>query len=539
MSPTRWVLPRALSLSLLAAVIAAGTASAQYYDPALRALDLSTGQVARSPRLLGMGGLSLVIPDRDNQTNLWDFGGIPVGLASDDSTSSLDVRPGTHSLSSARVLPLGLERQNLAARSTVLNSEAVYRNRETGSVFGVVGDLSGLRWDQPYSNDVERRQGLLHPEFMAVLGGKLPRFFDKHVAWAANLRFRNEHVEEQYRSIIRNAAGDWIGLGGTQLDPPSEFTPTDTRSNSSAYGFSTAYSMGKTTSLALGIEHEQNRIKGTNELARSTSEVTEDRPYWIGQASLVGHFGKGFEYGVTGTGRLSDSEQDYRFTTSAGVGGIALTGRGNLLTREEKASDMQARFRWMPGKAVLSGSVVTAAHKITIDPPNANDATSLNRFINTAFNRDGADSLALPDSIGHVVSRRWAFGFGGGASYPIGRNMVGVEYHWARDARDASTSGVGPRRIAWDVRAGLERPLGNGLAARLGYQFRNVDEDDYLTGNEYTANAFTLGLGYQPTGTRWSFESGYRMEFRNQDFEDPNDEHQSRQNLAMQLHWSF
>lgn len=539
MSPTRWVLPRALSLSLLAAVFAAGTASAQYYDPALRALDLSTGQVARSPRLLGMGGLSLVIPDRDNQTNLWDFAGIPVGLASDDTTSSLDLRPGTHALSSARVLPLGRERQNLAARSSVLNAEAVYRNRESGSVFGVVGDLSGLRFDQPFSNEIERRQGLTHPEFMAVLGGKMPRLFDNHLAWAAHLRFRNEKVEEQYRSIVRNAAGDWIGLGGTQLDPPSEFTPTETRSNSSAYGFSTAYSMGQATSLALGIEHEQNRIKGTNELPRSTSEISEDRPYWVGQASLVGHLGKGFEYGINGIGRLSDSEQDWRFTTSAGVGGIALTGRGNMLNREEKASEMQARFRWMPGKAVISGSVATAAHKITIDPPNANDPTSLNRFINVAFNRDGADTLALPDSIGHVESRRYAFGAGGGASYKFGRTTLGGEYHWSRDARAASDAGVGPRRIAWDVRVGLERPLGDGLSARLGYQFRDVDEDDHLTGNEYTANAFALGLGYQPTGTRWSFESGYRIEFRNQDFEDPNDEHQSRQNLAMQLHWSF
>lgn len=539
MSPTRWVLPRALSLTLLAVAFATGPASAQYYDPALRALDLSTGQVSRSPRLLGMGGLSLVVPDRDNQTNLWDFTRIAVGLASDDTTSSLDFRPGSHSLSSARTLPLGRERQNLAARSTFMGTEAVYRNRESGGVFGVVADLSGLRWDQPYSSTVEVRQGLLRPEGTAILGGTVPRLFDQHLAWAAHMRFRNEHVEDQYRSIVTNAFGDWIGLGGAQLDPPGEFTPTDTRVNTSAWGLSTDYKMAQSTHLAFGIEHETNRIKGTNELPRSTSEIAEDRPYWIGQAALVGHLGRGFEYGVTGIGRLSDSEQDWRFTTSAGVGGIALTGRGNLLTREEKSSEMRARFRWMPGKAVISGTVATAAHKITIDPPNPNDPTSLNRFINLAFNREGADSLALPDSIGHVESRRYAFGGGGGASYRFGRTTVGAEYHWARDAREATTSGIGPRQIVWDVRAGLERPLGNGLLGRLGYQYRDVDEDDHLTGNEYKASAFAVGLGYQPAGTSWSFESGYRIEFRNQDFGDPNDEHQSRQNLAMQLHWSF
>ncbi len=539
MSPTRWVLPRALSLSLLAVTLAAGTASAQFYDPALRSLDLSTGPVARSPRLLGMGGLSLVVPDRDNQTNLWDFAHNPVGLASDDSTSSLDVRPGTHALSSVRQLPGGRGRQNLAARSSVLATEAVYRNHETGGVFGLVADLSGLRWDQPYSASIERREGLSHPEVMAVLGGKVPHVFDQHLAWAAHLRFRDEHAEQQFRSIVTNAAGDWIGLGGTQLDPPSEFTPTETNVNSSAYGFSTAYQMGRSSALALGIEHEQNRFEGLNELPRSTSEVTEDRPYWTGQASLIGHFGKGFEYGINGIGRLSNSEQDWRFSTSAGVGGIALTGRGNLLTREEKASEMQARFRWMPGKAVFSGSVATAAHKITIDPPNANDPTSLNHFINLAFNRDGADSLALPDSIGHSVAKRFAFGAAGGASYRFGRSTLGAEYHWSRDAHEASIAGIGPRRIAWDVRVGLEHPLGKGLAGRLGYQRLDVDEDTNLTGNEYTANAFAVGFGYQPAASGWSFESGYRIEFRNQDFQDPNDEHQSRQNLAMQLHWSF
>ena len=539
MNSTRWVLPRALSLSFLAAVVTVGTAAAQYYDPALRALDLTPGQVARSPRLLGMGGLSSVIPDRDNQTNLWDFAAFPVGLASDDSTSSLDIRPGTNTLSSARTLPFGRERQNLAARGTFIGAEAVYRNRESGSLFGVVGDLSGLRWDQPFSNVIERRQGLTHPEVMTVLGGKLPRLFDNHVAWAAHLRFRNESTKDQYRSIVSNAAGEWIGLGGAQLDPPSEFTPTTTRVNTTAYGFSTEYQMGQSTHFALGIEQEANRLKGLNELPRSSSEVTEDRPYWVGHAAWVGKFGKTFEYGINGIGRVSDSEQKWRFTTSAGVGGVALTGRGNLSTRAEKAHEVQARLRWLPGKAVFSGTVATAAHKITIDPPNANDATSLNRFINIAFNRDGADSLALPDSIGHVESRRYAFAAGGGASYRFGRTTLGGEYHWARDAREATNAGVGPQRIAWDARIGLERPLGNGLMGRLGYQFRNVDEDDRLTGNEYTANAFAVGFGYQPTGMRWSFESGYRIEFRDQDFNDPNKEHQSRQNLAMQLHFAL
>ncbi len=539
MSPTRWVLPRALSLSLLAALIGAATASAQYYDPVLRSLDLSTGPVARSPRLLGMGGLSAVIRDRDARIDLWDFAGMPVGLASHDTTSTMDLRPGTSALSSARRLIAGRERQNLAARNNRTGFEAVYRNRDSGSSFGLVGRLDALRWDRPYASTIEVRQSLLHPEVMPVLGGTVPRFFSGHLAWAAHLRFRSESVEDQYREIVTNAAGEWIDQGGAQLRPPGEFTATKIDVNTSAYGVSTAYAVGKHSKFAMGIEHESNRIVALNDLPRSTSETQEQRPYWVGRTALVGAIGRALQFGITGIGRLSDSEQDWRFTTSAGVGAEALTGRGNMLTREEKSSEMRAQVRWSPGRAVFSGTLTTAAHKITIDPPNAGDPTSLNRFINTAFNRPNADTLGFPDSVVHEVSRRYAFGAGGGASYRFGRSTVGAEYHWLRDEHQSTLSGPGPRRVAWDVRLGLERPLGAQLKWRLGYVHRVVDEDDNTTLNEYVAQAASLGFGYAPTGARWSLESGYMFEFRNQDFGDPSDEHQSRQQLAVQLHWAL
>src|SRR5262249_15900258 len=51
MRPTRWVLTRALCVSWLV-VLAAGSARAQFFDPALRSLGLAAGPVARSPRLL-------------------------------------------------------------------------------------------------------------------------------------------------------------------------------------------------------------------------------------------------------------------------------------------------------------------------------------------------------------------------------------------------------------------------------------------------------------------------------------------------------
>lgn len=540
MSPTRWVLPRASSLTLLAVLLGAGTASAQFYGPALQSLDLSTGQVARSPRLLGMGGLSLAVPDRDASINLWDFAGMPVGLAADDSVSSVDLRPGTGSLSSVRNIDGGArERQNLAARGTSAQLEAVYRSRESGGVFGLVGDLSGVRWDRPYSAVVEHRQSLSHPEVMPVLGGIVPHFLNGHLAWAAHLRFRAEEVEDQYREIITNAAGEWIGLSGGQLPPPGEFGATKTDVTTGAYGLSTAYSFGHSARFALGIEHENDDILAKNDLTRSSSEVHEMRPYWIGRAAWVGTLGPTLEYGVVGTGRLANSETDWRFTASAGVGADPLTGRGNMLTREEKSSALDARVRWSPGRATFAGGLRTDASEVTIDPPNANDLTSLNHFINLAFARGGADSLAFPDSVQHSVLKRYGWGWGGGASYRFGATTLGAEVRWSRDVLGSTITGDGPKRIAWDVRGGLERPLGKLMRARVGYQYRSVDEDDFTAGNEYLANAVSVGLGYSPAGASWSLESGYMLEFRNQDYGDPGDEHQSRQNLAAQLHWSF
>jgi len=539
MSPTRWASSRAFTWSCLLAMLASSVARAQFYDPTLRALDLGTGDVARSPRLLGMGGLSLVIPDRNTSYSLWDLSGIPVTISADDTTSTLDLRPGTDALSSVHNLGLGRERQDLASRRTASQIEAVYRSRESGGVFGLVGDLSSLRWDRPYSSVVEVRQSLVHPEAMGILGGEIPHYFDHHLRWAAHLRFRGETVEDQYREVVSNAAGEYIDLSGGELRPPGQFVPTNVDVNTTGAGVSTSYALGKRTQIAIGIERENDGIHSTNDQQRSSAEFHEERPYWNGQAAIAGRFGKSLEWGISGIGRLAKSEADWRFTASGGVGGDPLTGRGNMLKRDERSSEMTARARWSAGRATFAGSIHTEASKVIIDPPNPNDPTSLNHFLYAAFFRPNADSLAFPDSVSHDEGRRFAVAYGGGASYRLGRTLVGGEFHWSRDIRSTFQLGPGPRRIGWDVRAGLERPLGAQLKGRVGYAYRWVDEDDFTAGNEYRAQSGSLGLGYEPGGASWTLETAYRLEFRSQDFESAADERQSRQNAALELHWAF
>jgi hypothetical protein len=536
---SRWAAPRALVASWLVLMLHVPTASAQFFLPALRTLDLDTEQLSRSARLLGMGGLTLVVPDHNTTYSLWDMSRIPVALTEDDTTSTLDVDPGTDALSSARSLDDGRERQNLAARRTGSEVEAVYRSRESGGGFGFVGDLSSLRYDQPVATESELRQSVVRPSGTVILTGVVPRFFHRRLHWGAHLRFLNETVDRQYREIVSNAAGEYIDLGGGELPAPGEFIITSVDVNTTAFGVSTSYALGSSTHIALGIERENDRFKGSNELQRSAWETDETRPAWNGQAAIVGKIGRTVEWGVNGLGRLSNSEIDWRFTASAGVGAIPLSGRGNLLNRDEQTSELQARARWTPGRSSFSGEFHTAASKVTTDPPNANDATSLNRFIYEAFTRPGADTLSLPDSIIHSETRRYAWGWSGGASHRFTRTTVGGEFHWSRDLGTTLQQGEGPKRIAWDIRAGAEHPLGHVLTGRLGYQYRSVDEDDFTAGNEYTANAVSVGLGYAPAGATWTLESGYRLEFRAQDYGDPGDERQSRQNLGIEIHWKF
>jgi len=134
MRPSRRVLPKALLFTMLVGILTAGSAFAQFYDPALRSLDLAS-DVARSPRLLGMGGLSLVVPDHNQRLTLWDWAGNPVGIFGDDTTSTFDLRPATGSAAGTHDLePQGV-REDLAGRATATGFELLHRDRD-GNLFG-------------------------------------------------------------------------------------------------------------------------------------------------------------------------------------------------------------------------------------------------------------------------------------------------------------------------------------------------------------------------------------------------------------------
>lgn len=540
MSSSRRVLAKALSLTLLAVAGLASAASAQFYEPAIRSLGLTSDALARSPRLLGMGKLQLVVDDRDASLNLWDFARNPMGLAGDDSVSTVDVRPGTDAIHGAhsQLDALRTYREDLAGRSVRSQFEAVHRSKD-GTAFGVIFDANSVRFDRPFADETELRRAVTAPSLQPIITGRFPYVGGGKVRYAVRGTFESERLVDQYRRIVGNAAGEFIGLDGLQVNPPDFFNPDEYKVSGSGFGGFLSYDVSKDHVLAVGIDALNQTWKGSNNGFKYASQIDEKRPYKVGQASLVGHFGRSLEYGVDGRGWLSSSQQDWRFTLSAGVGADPLTGRGKLLEREEKGSSLDSRIKWHSGATTLGGQLWTRATKTTYTPPGANDFTSLNRFLNQLAGVVGGDTLSLPDSVIAGEDRTFAFGYGFGVGYQLQRAVLGTEFHWGRDLATNLLNGEGPKQVGWDVRAGLEYRCTNVVTGRLGYLFRSFDQDELTRSNEYTGHTASLGLGLRPVGTTWSVETGYAFEWLASDFGDPGATQRSRQNLSMQVHWGF
>src|ERR1044071_8627118 len=114
MNPSRRVLAGVFVGLVLALATLSSPVRAQFYEDARYALELAPDPLARSPRLVGMGGLSLVVDDDHNRIDLWDFAHSPTGIMDADSNSTLELRPNTSSrsdVSDRTEGPLGGDRQ--------------------------------------------------------------------------------------------------------------------------------------------------------------------------------------------------------------------------------------------------------------------------------------------------------------------------------------------------------------------------------------------------------------------------------------------
>jgi hypothetical protein len=538
MNPRR-VRSSAWIVGLAAALAWAAPASSQSLETVRERLDLSPDPILRSPRLLGMGHLTLA-DDVNNRINLWDFARVPAGLLDADSSSILEFRPGTSSASSAHDDLLGdpnRERQDLAARDVRLGFEA-WRRAESVA-YGFSGDVSSLRFDEPRSDQFERRAQIRQPSVTGVLNGAIPRLWPERLRWAAHFGYTNENHQDQFRLLYRTPIGDYIDNNGTIIDPPDQFTPNDIEISTLGGGGSLAYRAGKALAVAALADFSFAKFNGENSGPRHSSEVSENRPYLTGQAVATGRLADRVEWGVDARSWTSSAQQNWALSLSTGSGAIPFSGRGKLAERDEKGSRLRTRARWMLGGLELGGSFGTFYRKIDITPPAADDRTSFNYFRNIAGNVAGTDSLVFPDSVSRFTTEERAWEGVAGGSWRVSRLMLGAEFHVAERSLEQTVTGKGPVRHVWDVRGGLEHPCTKVLTGRLGYIYRSDDRDDQTAQNEFVSHTVTAGLGLRPEGATWGFEAGYAIEWLQPDFGDPTEGRESRQQLAGQVRWVF
>lgn len=538
---------RRVRLSALLVVAAAvswgmpGAHAQTLLDETRQSLDLLSDPTTRSPRLLGMGRLTLVVPDNNNALTLWDFARMSAGLGDADTVSTFEIRPSTAAASTLHDRLTGSgERQSFAARDLMVGYEA-WRRARGETTFGLIGDFSLLRTDVPFARTSEQRDHFSRPTIAPAINGPMPFIFSERLRYGLHGIYSLENRREEYRAYVENPFGLYADQDGEQLGAQDLFTPLETEVSTTGIGASARYEFGPWLRAGVGFDAVESEIRSENTGLRHGSFIDENRPELRGQVALRGIVAGRLEWIVDGRTWRSSSEPSWRFTTSAGQGAIALSGRGKLLERDEEGRSVRSRFRLLAGSVELGGSYSNGYGKIEITPPDPADLTSFNYFRNTTFLRQNADSIFLPDSIvaNEFERRTWEAGVGASWRAPWRGALVGVEYHMAESEHDQMLAGLGPRRAVWDVRTGLEVPLNAALTGRGGFIYRSEDRDELTEQNEFEWNAVTLGLGLAPPGRMWVIESGFSYEWFRGDYPDPLATRGSRNQFNSQIRWVF
>ena len=167
MSPSRGL---AASVVWMLSVLCATAAVADSYDNARRSIDLAPDPIERSPRLQGMGRLTLA-DDPHNRITLWDFAADPVGILDADSVSTFHLWPNTSSRSATHGIDNGLSAASAAVPATTYSTDLtgtgsdseihlswnaipnaeyyiIYRSENGGQTFyDPFGPIDGTQWD--------------------------------------------------------------------------------------------------------------------------------------------------------------------------------------------------------------------------------------------------------------------------------------------------------------------------------------------------------------------------------------------------------
>lgn len=519
-------------------------AAAQQYETSLRSLDYSPDPLARSPRLLGMGRLTLA-DDLHNRINLWDFAGSPTGIAAAESLTTLEYRPSTRSSTGLHELPGASpprERQQLAARQ-MRHSIETWKRAPGEATYGLLAEVATLRWDRPYNGSVEERGNFRVPRLTGVINGRLPWVPSTRFDYALRLGYSLETYDDLYLDYFQLPQGEYVGKPSAVAPSPDLFTPNHAEVSNLGGGIALSMRATRDLKVAIGYDRERVMVRSDNEGLRSTSRTDEQRPFNIGQASVVGRVGP-LEFGADGRAWRSESEEFFFWSVSAGPTQDPLAGLGKRLSRKEEGSSLRTRARWTAGSLELGGAFNTSFRRgITTPwyPRNVGDDQGFNDFLDEVGLRGGADTLLVPARVQASLVEVSGLEVVGGGTWRRsgGRGSFGAEFHRWRLRTDVSSVGRGPEPTGWDVRAGGEHRCGPTFLARAGWSYGLSDRDRLTADNQYRHVTATAGFGHQPAGSRWSVDLGYAFEWLYPDFADPVKSRETRQQLALQMRWSI
>jgi hypothetical protein len=528
----------------LAAIAAPWPSVAQVNEAALRSLDWAPDPLERSPRLLGMGRLTLAA-DLHNRLSLWEFAGNPTGLAEAESVTTFEYRPVVRHSSVLHDLTEGSPRERQELSATQLRQVIETWRRQPGSAaYGAVAELASLQVDRPYAAGVERRGRFRVPAIGGAVNGRMPWLKSDRFDFAMRLEYRLEFQDDDYFEFLRLPQGEYLGQESPIVPPPDLFSPDRVEISGVRGGAGVSMRVTRDIKAAIGYDRAKIKVRSSQIGLRSTSKIDEDRPFDIGQASLVGRLGRNLEWVADGRAWRSASEEFFFWTISAGQTQAPLSGSGKRLDRDERGTSLRARVRWLSGPLEVGASFGTSFRRETVTPwfpRNPGDKAGFNDFLGEVGTRVNADTLILPPRVVATEVDERGYEVAGGVSWHLsgGRGVVGAEAHRRQGSRDLSLVPRGPEPSGWDVRAGAEYRCNAALLARAGGGFGIDDGDDLTADNERRNAIATAGFGHQPVGSRWSVDAGYAHEWVRSDYADPLHTRGSHHHLALQMRWQF
>lgn len=493
-------------------VVAGAPAWAQ---PGIRSLAELEQDVRFQPpsfRLEGMGGLGLAVRDTYNQINLWDFGGLPLGLATARDSTSLDLWVN----GVGRTID---ERQGGVAYDVDRQHDSQYAGegvvRSGNLAVGADVGSFAFRRGIPYGDQSHLTDNGNQPAFVPVATGRLLK---GPLHWGLRGIIAKETFHQQlWQDEVKNGEVN-LKPSGTQLAQPNLFSPDVVSTPIYGLGVSLGWFHNDKWQAAPYFDYRRENVAATLETVRSTYSTTENRDIWGYGLAVIAHPIANTQVGAEVGRELFASKENYFFTLSGGSVDAPFTGRGERLLRSVRHDYLNLRVQ-----SDLKNVPVTvgAAYRISFDFDQVQGMEGRPSDFNTFIaERVSPDTIQAPALVETGINETRGVEFGGGASWHFEekKGLVGAEYRHFRDALGGTFSLA--MTTGWEARAGAEYQVARYFVVRAGYRHHAEDRDTDSPRNELVADRATGGLAY--TGwRRWTVEGYGYHEWWRTDYPDP------------------